>query len=186
MRRIGFFKPSNPGISFPADARLGPVSSEVSEDLDDRPTSGLRRLLLPALALAVGAVIGFAGRSWLALPSDVVVDGHPSTLHVYRWDSARALPEPGRGEAVIFKQPTISKVVAELNRLPAFPKSGRPCDKGGSYLALSFSYDNGDTETLNVRPAPCGMVTKHGDETVVADALGSNLYQDLTGLLTSP
>ena len=162
------------------------MSADLPEDLDDRRTSGLTRLLLPALALAVGAVIGFAGRSWLALPSDVVVDGHPSTLHVFRFDPAGALPEPGRGEAVIFKQATISKVVAELNHLPAFPKSGRPCDKGGSYLALGFSYDNGDTEGVNVYPAPCGMVTKHGDETVVADALGSNLYQDLTGLLASP
>lgn len=56
----------------------------------------------------------------------------------------------------------------------------------GSYLVLSFSYDNGDDETVLVRPAPCGMVSKHGDEIVIADALGSNLYQDLIGLLAAP
>jgi hypothetical protein len=115
-----------------------------------------------------------------------VVDGHPSTLHVYRWDPGGTLPLPGRGEAVIFRQATISQLVAELNRLPAFPRSGRSCDRSGWYFALSFSYDSGDTETVNVRPAPCGMVTKHGDEIVAADAVGSNLYQDLAGMLTSP
>jgi hypothetical protein len=162
------------------------VSGDFTEDVDPGPPSRLRRLLLPALALTVGAVIGFAGRSGLAFPSEVVVDGHPSTLHVYRWDPGGALPQPGRGEAVIFRQATISQVAAELNRLPAFPKSGRSCDRSGSYFALSFSYDNGDTETVNVRPAPCGMVTKHGDEIVAADAVGSNLYQDLVGMLTSP
>jgi hypothetical protein len=148
-RRSGFSGRNKPGVSFPAEARLGRLSSGFAGDLDDRPRSRLRRLLLPALALTVGAVIGFAGRSWLALPSDVVVDGHPSTLHVYRWDPVGPQPELGRGEAVIFKQATISMVVAELNRLPAFPKSGRSCDKSG-----------------------------------VSEALGSNLYQDLTGMLT--
>ena len=73
---------------------------------------------------------------------------------------------------MIFRQETISKVVAELNHLPPFPKSGRTCDMNGSYLALTFSYDNGDAETVHVRPAPCGMVTGHGDEIVIADALG--------------
>jgi hypothetical protein len=160
------------------------VSTDFGEEFD-QSRSRLRRLLIPAVALALGAVIGFAGRSWLTVPSDVVVDGHPSTLHVYRWDPGGTLPQPGRGEAVIFKQATISQVVAELNRLPAFPKSGRSCDKDGPYVALSFSYDNGDTESVSVYPAPCGMVTKHGAERVVADALGSTLYHDLEGLLTS-
>jgi hypothetical protein len=160
------------------------VSADFVDDLHGGP-SGPRRLLVPALALAAGVVIGFAGRSWLAVPSDVVVDGHPSTLHVFRVDPAGTLPEPGRGEAVIFKQTTIARVVAELNNLPPFSKSGRPCDKSGVYFAVSFSYDNGDSETVNVRPPPCGMVTKHGDDQVIADALGSTLYQDLAGLLTS-
>ena len=83
-------------------------------------------------------------------------------------------------------QAAISKVAAELNGLPAFPKSGRSCEKGGLYLALTFSYDNRDSETVNVRQAPCGMVTKYGDEKVVADALGSTLYKDLAALLPSP
>jgi hypothetical protein len=161
------------------------MSGDVSEDLKGGP-SGARRLLVPAVALAVGVVIGLAGRSWLAHPSDVVVDGHPSTLHVYRVDPAGALPQPGRGEVVIFKPTTIARVVSELNNLPAFPRSGRPCDKSGMYFAVSFSYDNGDSETVNVRPAPCGMVSKHGNDEVIGDALGSTLYQDLAGLLTSP
>ena len=160
------------------------MSTDFGEEFDES-RSRLRRLLIPAVALALGAVIGFAGRSWLTVPSDVVVDGHPSTLHVYRWDPGGALPEPGRGEAVIFKQATIAQVVAELNGLPAFPKNGRSCDRSGPYVALSFSYDNGDTESVSVYPAPCGLVTKHGAERVVADALGSTLYQDLEGLLTS-
>ncbi len=185
-RRSGFSEPNNPGVSFPAEGSLAEMTAEFKEELGGEPPSRLGRLLLPVAALAIGAVIGFAARSWLASPSVVVIDGKPSTLHVFRFDPAGALPEPGRGEAVIFKQATISKVVAELNHLPAFPRSGRPCDRGGQYLALTFSYDNGDAQTVNVRPAPCGMVSKHGDERVVADALGSNLYQDLTGLLTSP
>ncbi len=160
------------------------MSTDFGEEFDES-RSRLRRLLIPAVALALGAVIGFAGRSWLTVPSDVVVDGHPSTLHVYRWDPGGTLPEPGRGEAVIFKQATIAQVVAELNGLPAFPKNGRSCDRSGPYVALSFSYDNGDTESVSVYPAPCGLVTKHGAERVVADALGSTLYQDLEGLLTS-
>jgi hypothetical protein len=142
-------------------------------------------MVLPLLALVIGAVIGFAGRSLLASPSNVVVDGHPSTLHIFRVDPGGTLPQPGQGEAVIFNQTTIARVVTELNSLPAFPKGGRPCDKGGVYLAISFSYDNGDTETVNVRPAPCGTVTKHGDETALADALGSTLSEDLAALLAS-
>ena len=162
------------------------MTADSREEPGGEPPSRLSRLLLPVVALAVGGLIGFAGRSWLNPPGTVVVDGRPSTLHIFRWDPGGPLPQPGQGEAVIFRQATISKVVAELNHLPAFPKSGRSCDVGGSYLALSFSYDNGDSEGVNVRPAPCGMVSKHGDEIVVADALGSNLYQDLAGLLASP
>ena len=161
------------------------MSRDFSEDLH-AGSSGPRRLLVPAVALAVGVVIGLAGRSWLALPSDVMVDGHPSTLHVYRVDPAGALPEPGRGEAVIFKQTTIARVVSELNNLPAFPGSGRRCDKSGMYFEVSLSYDNGDSETVNVRPAPCGMVSKHGEDQGIADALGSTLYQDLAGLRPRP
>lgn len=162
------------------------MTADSKEELDGERPSRLSRLLLPIVALAVGGLIGFAGRSWLNPSSPVVVDERPSTLHVYRWDPSGPLPQPGQGEAVIFKQETISKVVAELNHLPAFPKNGRSCDMGGSYLALSFDYNNGDSESVNVRPAPCGMVSKHGDEMAVADALGSNLYQDLTGLLVAP
>lgn len=158
------------------------MTADSSEELDARPAAGLRRVVLPLLFLVIGAVIGFGGRSWLAFPSDVIVDGHPSTLHIYRFDpTAKVSP----GGAVIFNRATISKVAAELNGLPAFPKSGRSCDKGGLYVALTFSYDNGDSETVNVRQAPCGMVTKHGDEKVVADALGSTLYEDLAALLPS-
>jgi hypothetical protein len=159
------------------------MTADLSEELDDRPTSRLLRLVIPLLALAIGAAIGFAGRSQLAPSREVVVDGRPSTLHVYRFDPAGALPQPGRGEAVIFTPATISKVAADLNALPAFPKAGRSCDKGGPFVALTFSYDNGDSETVNVRPAPCGMVSKHGDEQVVGDALSSTLFQDLTPLL---
>ena len=162
------------------------MSSDFSEDSDTGPPLRLRRWLVPALALVIGAAIGVAARSWLAPPTFVVVDGKPSILHVYRWEPEGPLPQPGRGEVVIFKQETISKVAAELNHLPAFPKSGRSCHMNGSYLALSFSYDNGDDETVHVRPAPCGMVSKLGDEIVIADALGSNLYQDLIGLLAAP
>jgi hypothetical protein len=162
------------------------MTADSREELGAEPPSRLGRLVLLVVALAVGALIGFEGRSWLAPPSPVVVDGRPSTLHIYRWDPGGPLRLPGQGAAVIFKQETISKVVAELNHLPAFPKTGRSCDPGGSYLGLRFSYDSGDSENVNVRPAPCGMVSIHGDETVVADALGSNLYQDLIGLLTSP
>ncbi|MDQ6879785.1 MAG: hypothetical protein M3082_19225 [Candidatus Dormibacteraeota bacterium] len=158
------------------------MTADISEELDARPTGGLRRVVLPLLALVIGAVIGFGGRSWLASPSDVVVDGHPSTLHVYRFDPTTKASPVG---AVIFNQATISKVAAELNGLPAFPKSGRSCDKDGLYVALTFSYDNGDSATVNVRSAPCGMVTKYGDEKVVADALGSSLYEDLAALLPS-
>jgi hypothetical protein len=158
------------------------MTADISEGLDARPAAGLRRVVPPLLVLVIGAVIGFGGRSWLASPSDVVVDGHPSTLDVYRFDpTTKASP---RG-AVIFDQATISKVAAELNGLPAFPRSGRTCEKAGLYVALTFSYDNGDSETVNVRSAPCGMVTKHGDEKVVADALGSRLYGDLAALLPS-
>jgi hypothetical protein len=161
------------------------MSEQFTQDLDGGSSSHLRRLLLPALVLALGAVLGFAGRSWLAFPSALVVDGHPTTLHVYQVDPAGALPQPGHGEAVIFKQATIARVVTELNHLPVFPGSRRPCDKSGPFVALSFSYDNGDTLTVDVRPAPCGLVTKYGDETTVADALGSSLYQDISDLLTS-
>ena len=117
------------------------------------------RLLVPVLALAIGAVLGFAARSWVAVPSPVVVDGHPTTLHVYRVDPVGALSQPGHGEAVIFKQATISHLVNELNGLPAFAPRGRPCDKSAVFVTLSFSYDNGDTESVNVHPAPCGLVT---------------------------
>jgi hypothetical protein len=135
------------------------------------------------LAVAIGALLGFAARSWIANPSPVVVDGHPTTLHVYRVDPVGALPQPGHGETVIFKQSTISHLVIELNHLPALAARGRACDKRPVFITLSFSYDNGDTETVNVHPAPCGLVTIHGNETVAADALGSNLYQDVIDLL---
>lgn len=160
------------------------MTADASGDFDVRPTSALRRLVVPAVALVAGVAIGFAGRSSLGLPSDVVVDGHPSTLHVYRFEPAGALPQPGQGEVVIFDQASISYVVAELNRLPAFPKAGRRCNDSGSFFQLTFDYDNGDAE-VNVRPAPCGMVTKHAGQRVVADALDSPLYRELAALLNS-
>jgi hypothetical protein len=159
------------------------VPADFTLDGDAEPPLRLRRLLVPVLALAIGTLLGFAARSWVAIPSPVVVDGHPTTLHIYRVDPVGALSQPGHGEAVIFKQATIARLVTELNRLPASAARGRACDKGAVFVTLSFSYDNGDTETVNVHPAPCGLVTIHGDETVVADALGSNLYQDVIDLL---
>src|ERR1700675_4476942 len=98
------------------------MTADISEELDARPTGGLRRVALPLLALVIGAVIGFGGRSWLASPSDVIVDGPPSPLHVYRFDPTTKASPAG---TVIFNKDTISRVAAELNSLPVFPKSGR-------------------------------------------------------------
>ena len=120
------------------------MSADFTLDGEAEPPSRLRRLVVPVLALAVGALLGFAVRSWVAIPSTVVVDGHPSTLHVYRVDPVGALSQPGHGEAVIFKQATISRLVTELNNLPTYATRGRPCDKSAVYVTLSFSYDNGE------------------------------------------
>ena len=133
-------------------------------------------LVLPALVL--GAIVGFLlGSS--RTPNDVLVAGRPTTLHLYRFEPAGALPQPGNGETVIFDQGAISRIAAEVNRLPTFPRIGRQCEATLSTYLLSFDYSNGDKLTVNVRPSPCGMVTVLGDDTPRADAVDSALLTDV-------
>jgi len=134
-------------------------------------------LVLPALVL--GGIVGFLlGSS--RTPNDVLVAGRPTTLHLYRFDAAGALPQPGNGETVIFDQSVISRIAAEVNRVPAFPKIGRHCDATLSTYLLSFDYSNGDKVTVDVRPSPCGMVTVLGEDTPRGDAIDSALLNDVT------
>ena len=133
-------------------------------------------LVLPALVL--GAIVGFLlGSS--RTPNDVLVPGRPTTLHLYRFEPAGALPQPGNGETVIFDPGAISRIAAEVNRLPTFPRIGRQCEATLSTYLLSFDYSNGDKLTVNVRPSPCGMVTVLGDDTPRADAVDSALLTDV-------
>ena len=133
-------------------------------------------LVLPALVL--GAIVGFLlGSS--RTPNDVLVPGRPTTLHLYRFEPAGALPQPGNGETVIFDQGAISRIAAEVNRLPTFPRIGRQCEAALSTYLLSFDSSNGDKLTVNVRPSPCGMVTVLGDDTPRADAVDSALLTDV-------
>jgi len=138
-------------------------------------------LLLAGLALA--GIIGFLiGSS--RVPSAVLVPGRPTTLHVYRFDPAGSLPQPGNGERVIFDQSAIASVATELNRLPPFPRFGRHCDVSLPTYQLSFDYNNGDQLTVEVRPSPCGMVTGlGGDDTTRGDALNSPLFDQLATFL---
>ena len=134
-------------------------------------------LVLPALVL--GAIVGFLlGSS--RTPNDVLVPGLPTTLHLYRFEPVGALPQPGNGETVIFDQGAISRIAAEVNRLPSFPRIGRKCDPTLSTYLLSFDYSNGDKVTVDVRPSPCGMVTVLGDDTPRGDATDSALLDDVT------
>ena len=138
-------------------------------------------LLLAGLGL--GGIVGFLIGSSRTPPA-VLVPGHPTTLHVYRFDSVGALPEPGNGERVIFDQSTITRVAAELNRLPPFPKFGRHCDVVLPRYPLTFDYNNGDQLTVEVRPSPCGMVTVLGEYAPrAADALDSPLFDEITTFL---
>jgi len=132
--------------------------------------------------LVVGGVIGFLLGSTRA-PSEVLVPGKPTTLHLYRFDPVGSLPKPGNGEVVIFDQHAISRIAAEVNRLPSFPRIGQQCDAGLATYWLSFDYSNGDKLTVEVRPSPCGMVTVRGEDTPRADALNSALLDDVTALL---
>ena len=133
-------------------------------------------LVLPALVL--GAIVGFLlGSS--RTPNDVLVPGRPTTLHLYRFEPAGALPQPGNGETVIFDQGAISRIAAEVNRLPSFPRIGRQCDPTLSTYLLSFDYSNGDKLTVDVRPSPCGMVTVLGDDAPRGDAVDSPLLDDV-------
>jgi len=109
----------------------------------------------------------------------VLVPGGPTTLHLYRFEPAGALPQPGNGETVIFDQGAISRIAAEVNRLPSFPKIGRQCAATLSTYLLSFDYSNGDKLTVDVRPSPCGMVTVRGEDTPRADAVNSALLDDV-------
>jgi hypothetical protein len=140
------------------------------------------RVVLAVSALVVGGIAGFlVGSS--RTPNDVLVPGRPTTLHLYRFDSAGALPNPGSGETVIFDQGAISRIAAELNRLPPFPKIGQPCDASLPTYYLSFDYSNGDHLTVEVRPSPCAMVTVRGEDIPRADAVNSALLNDVTTLL---
>jgi len=139
-------------------------------------------LVLALATLTLGGMLGFFLAS-SRIPSDVLVPGRPTTLHLYRFDPAGSLPKPGNGETVIFDQLVISRVASEVNRLPSFPTIGRPCDAGLSTYWLSFDYSNGDKITVHVRPSPCGMVTLRGEVTPMADALNSALLNDVTTLL---
>jgi len=132
--------------------------------------------------LVVGGVIGFLLGSTRA-PSEVLVPGKPTTLHLYRFDPVGSLPKPGNGEVVIFDQHAISRIAAEVNRLPSFPRIGQQCDAGLSTYWLSFDYSNGDKLTVEVRPSPCGMVTVRGEDTPRADALNSALLDDVSTVL---
>ena len=143
---------------------------------------GRERVVLAVATLALGGLIGFLLGSSRA-PSDVLVPGKPTTLHLYRFDPAGVLPKPGNGETVIFDQQSISRIAAEVNRLPSFPKIGQQCDARLSTYLISFDYSNGDKLTVEVRPSPCGMVTVRGEDTPKADALNSALLDDVTTLL---
>jgi hypothetical protein len=139
-------------------------------------------VVLALATLVVGGVIGFLlGSS--RTPSDVLVPGRPTTLHLFRFDPAGVLPKPGNGETVIFDQHAISRIAAEVNRLRSFPKIGQQCDATLSTYLLSFDYSNGDKLTVEVRPSPCGMVTVRGEDTPRADARDSALLDDVTTLL---
>jgi hypothetical protein len=104
-------------------------------------------------------------------------------MHLYRFDPAGVLPKPGDGETVIFDQPAISRIAAEVNRLPSFPKIGRQCDARLWTYWLSFDYSNGDKLTVEVRRSPCGIVRVRGEDTPRADAVNSALLDDVTTLL---
>ena len=139
-------------------------------------------MVLAVATLALGGMIGFLlGSS--RIPSDVLVPGGPTTLHLYRFDPAGVLPKPGNGETVIFDQHVISRIAVEVNRLAPFPRIGRQCDARLSTYLLSFDYSNGDKLTVEVRPSPCGMVTVRGEDAPRADALSSALLDDVTTLL---
>ncbi len=139
-------------------------------------------LVLSVATLVLGAMIGFViGSS--RVPSAQLVPGRPTTLHIYRFDPAGTLPKPGNGEKVIFDEQSISRIAAELNRLPRFPKVGQRCDANLSTYELSFDYSNGDKLTVDIRQSPCGMVTVRGEDTPRADALNSQLLNDVTTLL---
>lgn len=141
-----------------------------------------RNLVLALATLVLGGMLGFfLGSS--RIPQDVLVPGRPTTLHLYRFDPAGVLPQPGNGETVIFDQHAISRIADEVNRLPAFPTVGRPCDAALSTYWLSFDYSNGDKLTVEVRPSPCGMVTLRGEDAPRANALNSALLADVTTLL---
>ena len=135
--------------------------------------------MLVVAALVVGGAIGFLLGS-TRTPSEVLVPGKPTTLHLYRFDPAGSLPKPGNGEIVIFDQGAISRIAAEVNRLPSFPRIGQQCDARLATYLLSFDYSNGDKLTVEVRPSPCGMVTIRGEDTPRADALDSALLNDVT------
>jgi len=138
--------------------------------------------VLALAALVLGGIGGFLlGSS--RTPNDVLVPGRPTTLHLYRFDPAGVLPKPGNGETVIFDQGAITRIAAEVNRLPSFPRIGRPCDATLSTYLLSFDYSNGDKLTVDVRPSPCGKVTVLGEDTPRADAVNSALLDDVTTLL---
>jgi len=139
-------------------------------------------VVLAVATLALGGMIGFLlGSS--RIPSDLVVPGRPTTLHLYRFDAAGVLPKPGNGETVIFDQQAISRIAAEVNRLPSFPKIGRQCDARLWTYLLSFDYSNGDKLTVEVRPSPCGLVTLRGEDTPRADGINSALLDDVMTLL---
>ena len=138
--------------------------------------------MLVVAALTLGGLIGFVVGSSRAT-SNVLVPGTPTTLHLYRLEPAGVLPKPGNGEVVIFDQHAISRIAAEVNRLPSFPKIGQQCDARLSTYLISFDYSNGDKLTVEVRPSPCGMVTLRGEGTPRADALNSALLDDVTRLL---
>jgi len=137
-------------------------------------------LALAALVLGgIGAFLLGSSRT----PNDALVPGRPTTLHLYRFDPAGVLPKPGNGETVIFDQGAISRIAAEVNRLPSFPRIGRQCDPTLSTYLLSFDYSNGDKVSVDVRLSPCGMVTVLGDDTPRGDATDSALLDDVTTLL---
>ena len=139
-------------------------------------------MVLAVATLALGGMIGFLlGSS--RIPSDVLVPGRPTTLHLYRFDAAGVLPKPGNGETVIFDEHVISRIAAEVNRLPSFPKIGQQCDARLSTYELSFDYSNGEKLTVEVRPSPCGMVRVRGEDPPRADAVNSALLDDVMTLL---
>jgi hypothetical protein len=160
-----------------------PIRPGMEEDhLPVTPSDRTTGIVLAVAALALGGVIGFLiGSS--RVPSDVLVPGRPTTLHIFRVDPVGSLPTPGNGETVIFDQRSISRIAAELNRLPPFPTVGQHCDANLLTYELSFDYSNGDQLTVDVRQPPCGKVTIRGEDTSRADALNSQLLDDVTTLL---